>query len=266
MKANVRVIETPKRELFISDTHFPYEDKQAWSLTLRVIQAVKPDLIYLGGDIIDFYALSSFDKDPRRALDLQDEISYTKERLWEMTENPQTRIVWYDGNHEQRLERYMHRKAKEFAYLENMSISALLNLDKAGIEHIPNGVKVRVGHLHHLHGNEVPGGSVNPSWNILQKVGVNVIMGHFHRAQVAYKRDLDGKTYGAWVNGTISTMDVDWVMHHNWTHGVTLVQYAKSGTFQVQQLMYYPHPDGSDTLSTMVDGRQIDAGFSVRSS
>lgn len=40
-------------EVFISDVHLPFEDRASWQLTLNVIKDIKPNMVFLGGDILD---------------------------------------------------------------------------------------------------------------------------------------------------------------------------------------------------------------------
>ena len=54
------------RELNISDIHIPYHDPFAWGLFLNIVKVVKPTAINVLGDALDFYQLSTFDKDPKQ--------------------------------------------------------------------------------------------------------------------------------------------------------------------------------------------------------
>ena len=55
----------------ISDIHFPYQDDKAIKAALDFIKTNPVDTIILNGDILDFYDVSSFDKDPDRINSLQ---------------------------------------------------------------------------------------------------------------------------------------------------------------------------------------------------
>ena len=50
--------------MVVSDIHFPYEDKSAVAAFIRGVGFRKPDVIVLNGDLLDFYKLSKFSKDP----------------------------------------------------------------------------------------------------------------------------------------------------------------------------------------------------------
>jgi UDP-2,3-diacylglucosamine pyrophosphatase LpxH len=58
--------KTFSRTVFISDVHIPYEDKKALTLAFDIIKDYKlnsNDTIILGGDLLDYYPLSSFNPD-----------------------------------------------------------------------------------------------------------------------------------------------------------------------------------------------------------
>ena len=50
--------------IVVSDIHFPYEDKSAVAAFVKEVSLKRPDVIVLNGDLLDFYKLSKFSKDP----------------------------------------------------------------------------------------------------------------------------------------------------------------------------------------------------------
>ena len=55
-----------KRTIFLSDIHIPYQDIKALSLAMDIIKDYKltdNDTIILGGDLVDYYPISSFSPD-----------------------------------------------------------------------------------------------------------------------------------------------------------------------------------------------------------
>lgn len=246
-------VYAPRTELFMSDIHFPFHDKEAWGLALRVLRKVQPDLIWLGGDIIDFYAVSHWERSPKRRTMLQDEIDVAVKELRKVRKAaPNARMVLQEGNHEDRLRRYLWGRAPELAGLAALELPKLLHFEKLGIEFIGHGNPTKVGHLWHIHGDEVGGGYVNIARGKLLKLFHNVIFGHHHKAQVDTIRALNGKTYAAWGNGCLCGMYPEYVANPQWTHGLSLVRYAKGGAFHVNQLIFFPGAGGK--LTCMVDG------------
>ena len=54
------------RTVFLSDIHIPYQDKKALALAMEIIKdfmLAEDDTIILGGDLVDYYPISSFSPD-----------------------------------------------------------------------------------------------------------------------------------------------------------------------------------------------------------
>ena len=54
------------KTIFLSDIHIPYQDKKALSLAMDIIKdysLTSNDTIILGGDLVDYYPISSFSPD-----------------------------------------------------------------------------------------------------------------------------------------------------------------------------------------------------------
>lgn len=84
----------------VSDIHFPFQDDNAIKAFFRFLKENTVDTIILNGDILDFYDVSSFDKDPDRINSLQKEINLAKrffKRLREVA--PNSKIIFIKGNH-----------------------------------------------------------------------------------------------------------------------------------------------------------------------
>lgn len=88
-------------ELFISDVHWGFEDEGAYGIALKAIESIQPDIIWLGGDMMDMYKVSHWIRDPRRRIHLQDEIDYAYLKLEEIRDlAPNAKIYFKEGNHE----------------------------------------------------------------------------------------------------------------------------------------------------------------------
>jgi hypothetical protein len=55
-----------KKVLVLGDIHIPYHDITAIKAAINYGKAVGIDCVYINGDLLDFYQLSSFEKDPRK--------------------------------------------------------------------------------------------------------------------------------------------------------------------------------------------------------
>ncbi len=227
-------------EAFLSDVHFPVHEPATWNLTLRLLKKIQPSIIFLGGDILDGHAASKYPKDPAYPHTLQDEIDVTFRELSRLRQMfPGATIYFKEGNHELRIPKYTHSNAAAFSHLKGILLPNLLKLDDLDIQWIPNQEKFKIGELWHMHGNEVPVGSVYPARNLYLKLGVNVIFGHYHRSSQYLDRALDGKTHGAWGNSCMETFQPEYTFHNIWTHGFIVVEYSRYGRFRVEPMNFF---------------------------
>lgn len=241
-------------ELYVSDIHYRYEEPQAEDLLLQVATSLKPDILFLGGDILDFYAVSTFNKDPRRKLQLQEELDYTSEHIQALLDCSQPKEAYFQpGNHEARLQKYLWSRAPELAGLRSLDLMPLLGL--GGVTFLAEGSPLRIGELYHIHGHELSGGAA-PAKTIYSKAPGNIICGHYHKIEVHYHRTLAGKTHGVWTNGCLCTLTPEYLMFPQWTQGFSVIDYSPSGFFHVDQIPLFLE---GDTLNCMVRGQLFTA-------
>jgi hypothetical protein len=103
-----------KKMGFISDLQVPFHDPKAIDACFKYLQDQKIDSLFINGDLVDFYQLSDFQKDPRvRKFD--EEYEAIIEMLGFIRATFPLIPIYYnlDANHEFRYERYMRTKAPE---------------------------------------------------------------------------------------------------------------------------------------------------------
>jgi UDP-2,3-diacylglucosamine pyrophosphatase LpxH len=107
MPSNPKKKYKPNQKIVqINDLHIPFHDKKALEVFNLFLKDFKPDQLVIAGDLLDFYQLSSFDKDPMRRFTIQDEIDVCYEVLKEFKELCPN-IHFIKGNHEDRLRRFL---------------------------------------------------------------------------------------------------------------------------------------------------------------
>jgi hypothetical protein len=225
---------------FLSDIHFGSTDPAAWRLTLRLLKKIQPHVVFIGGDIIDMAPVSKYLKEPRVALGLQEELDIAFAELSGLRQLLPSAIFYYKaGNHEERLQKYLFSKAAELSPLRAMRLENLLRLDELDMSFIEGQEAFRIGELHFIHGHEVKCGSVYPARNVFLKLGVNVILGHWHKAGQYMDKTLDGKCRGAWVNSCLETFDPGYTFLNSWTHGFHVIEFTRSGRFKVEPFTFF---------------------------
>ena len=99
--------------LLMSDIHVPYHNIQALTLALKYGLENEVNTILLNGDIIDFYAISRFEKDPRKR-NFGHEVLMTRQFLQTLRKLfPNAAIYYKCGNHDVRYDHYIMRNAPD---------------------------------------------------------------------------------------------------------------------------------------------------------
>lgn len=213
------------------DTHGIYMDKKWWSIVKNIIYDLKPDRIVMNGDVVDFYAISRFDKDPNRRESLQDEIDITKQfldsvRFW----SKDAEIIWVEGNHEARLQKYLWSKSPELASLDMLDIENIFETDKRGIKYIKSRGreayyqmgKIKIGHF-----NKVSQESAYTAKALVTRYACTIIQNHVHRLGKYYK------TYGNDVvvgieAGCGCMLNPEYTCDPNWQQGFVIITKLKN--------------------------------------
>ena len=179
-----------RKVVIIPDIHAPYEDYRALQGVFKYIKDYKPDKVVLLGDVIDFYQLSKFDKNPNRITGLQDEIDAARWELGELRKVHKGQITYLEGNHEHRLYRYLNA---------NPEISSLRSINK--VESILGLKDFNINYKHHeqiagvlfKHGNVVRKHSSYTAKGEFDNEGTSGVSGHTHRIGAHYVTNRSGQ-------------------------------------------------------------------------
>jgi predicted phosphodiesterase len=210
----------------LSDIHVPYHTEEAIECAVKRAKKQDVDGIILNGDTIDCHSLSQFIKDPR-ARSFKQERETTNELLeYLRQEFPDTRIVWRDGNHEDRFKTYMMQKAPEVYDEKFCSIDKLLNFEDLGIEYVTDKRIIMLGGLAVMHGHEFHKGfapPVNPARGAYLKAKQSVMVGHHHRTSEHTETALDGTMTTTWSVGCLSDLHPAYSPYNSYNHGSAIV-------------------------------------------
>lgn len=230
------VIDTPGLWGTIMDSHFPYHDRATIELFAAECKKRKVVGILLNGDILDSHEVSDHDKDPR-APRYVEEIELGKMFFsWLRYKFPKTRIVYKQGNHEERLDRYIIRRAPALFGLEGVNIQSLLHLDDYGVELVSDKRVIQLGKLNIIHGHEYPGGvssPVNPARGLYLKARSLALAGHHHRSSYHQERNIRQKPEAAWSVGCSCFLHPAYRPLNNWNLGFAFIDVANDGEFVV---------------------------------
>lgn len=215
--------------IVLSDIHFPYQDDKALKAVYKFLEQHPVDTIILNGDILDFYDVSRFDKDPQRMFSLQTELDMAENFFKKLRKLfPEAEMYFVKGNHEDRMERYLQKHSELFT-LKALKIPTLLQLEKFNIHYKPKGFKF--GSLKIIHGDLIRKFSSYTARGELEKHDSSGISGHTHRGGVYYYKTPE--RYLAWFE-SFCLCDVHpfYVDDPNWQSGF-LYGYTEGDSFAV---------------------------------
>jgi predicted phosphodiesterase len=237
------VIHGPQRILRLSDIHFPIHDPAALDAAIKYGKEHDPTIILLDGDIADLSDMSRHEK-----TTLQNFVNEEMHMLVGFLDGlratfPKARIIWKEGNHEERVTAYLMRKAPELLATDCFDLFAFMRIITGRmdatdrVEWVSDKRIIKAGHLNFLHGHEFRGGGgVNPARWLYLRTGENAICGHFHRTSEHSEPSLSGQQRGAWSTGCLCHLSPDYLRHNKWNHGFAWVEVDKAGNFRVKNI------------------------------
>lgn len=208
------------RVLLIPDCHIPYHDQKAFTVMLKAAEVFKPDTIIILGDWMDFYCLSEFDKHPGRASQLDQELQVGNECLTLLDRLGATKKVYIAGNHEDRLDRYLARRAPEFHGM--VKLEETLKLRERGWQFVPYKQHYKLGEIYLTHDTGRAGRYA--AYQSMTDVGDNTVIGHTHRLSYVIEGNAKGKAHVGAMFGWLGDFEKVDYMHsirakRDWAHG-----------------------------------------------
>lgn len=229
--------------LIINDLHFPYHDPLAIEVALDWGVEHGINTILLNGDILDFYQLSKYVKDPS-AVTIKKEIEMLRDFLQGLHEQlPNVKVYYKMGNHEERFENYMKVKAPELWGMEEFRLDVILHLAEYGVEYITDKRMIMAGKLPILHGHELNGisSTVNPARGLYMKAKSSSICAHLHRSSEHNDVNISSELSSSWSIGCLCDLHPEYAPYNSWNHGFCRVKVAPDGTYKVFNARMYDY-------------------------
>lgn len=225
-----------EKAVVLGDTHIPWHDKRAIDLTLKFIKDFRPDVLFLDGDIMDFFEISRFIKMPSEGIDtsLQAEVNSTYEILKAIRAAlpKNSKIYYIFGNHEHRLQKYIVTNAESLHNLKQaggnqsvLSLQFLLQLKELKI--VPIYSKLNESYMEYGdiligHWDIARKYSGYTGRNLMAEKDENIIQGHVHRLALNY-RSFRTRTLVAIENGCLCNLDPCYKLHPDWQQGFAVL-------------------------------------------
>jgi hypothetical protein len=235
----------------LCDVHIPYHDPVALGIAGRAMKERGVDRIILNGDILDFYQLSDFERDPRRravasyrikadggTVFVPGELELAKRWLEGLREEwPEAEIILKIGNHEERYERYLGKKAPDLIGLPELALASLLDLYNLGIKYVADKRPIFLGRNIFIHGHEFGRGFFSPvsaARGLFLRAKTSAVQGDAHRTSEHPERTLDGSEIICWSIGCLCGLHPDYRPINNWNQGFAFQTTHVDGTFEFE--------------------------------
>lgn len=233
------VLEATGRVGILSDVHIPYHSEVALRAAVEYLQAQAIDALVLNGDLLDFYAISRYMKNPKHR-NFGAELTAGRQFVaWIRQEFPTIPIVFKLGNHEERWRAWLWQHAIEISEEPEMGLERWLHLDRHGMQLVEDKRPVMVGRLPVLHGHEKGNGisaPVNQARGAFLRLHHTVLEGHGHRTSAHCEPDMFGREVFCWSTGCLADLRPEYARFAKYNHGFALVTVQDGGEFDVQNL------------------------------
>lgn len=190
-------LRAPKLVLSISDTHATFLCPFTWHCFLSAIRDLRPDIVYLNGDILEGSEISRFPKIPGWTVPLQVEFDFAREMFRQIREVHDGDLWWGAGNHGvDRIASYLTQVAPALANLDSMRFDRLCDLSglnvrlaQGGTIASPKGQEEQkmglllYGFYRIHHGTKL---GQTPALSELRSAMYSGQSGHVHRGSVIY--------------------------------------------------------------------------------
>lgn len=205
----------------------------SWTLTKRFIADFRPDIIILGGDLLDYRYISSYsqsDEECRRDADFMNEFDILRAEL-DVLQGHTKKIYYLEGNHEFRLEAYLRQNP---ILRRALCMEEVLDLGARKIPYIlmPDQ-PLRLGKLAFAHGWYY---GVHYSKKTLDEYGGNIVVWHAHRPQYYARRiRATNSEIGCWGLGCLCARDPFYLKGrpNRWQNGFGVGYIQKNGYFNI---------------------------------
>lgn len=226
-----------KKVLMLFDIHIPYHDIKALHLAINYGVKNGCDTVLLGGDFIDCYEISSFEKEKSKRS-FKSELQLTKQFFSFLRfKFPKARIYAKMGNHEERYERYIRKNASALDGIEDFELGNLLDFDKFGIDIIHGKQLARINSLAVVHGHEFGKSTfspVNVARGLYLRAKSSAICGHSHQTSEHTEKDINGRLTTCWSVGCLSELTPEYAPFAKYNHGFAVVTKRGKEGFNVQ--------------------------------
>lgn len=239
-----------RRVLVLPDLHIPFHDLKTLSAVEKFMADYRWDDYVCLGDLMDFDQLSSFNKESLRKLESRRILKdYTvaneildRHQAIIRKNNKKATFTLLEGNHDERIERYLDKVPNMEGMLE---VPVGLRLKERGFKWVQSWSQreqFKIGKLYFAHGNYA---NQYHAAKMVNAYGVNIVYGHTHDIQ-NYIKTIIGKDKHIMAQslGWLGDEDkVDYIKGkpNNWTHAIGIAEIQPDGSFNLYVIAIINH-------------------------
>lgn len=234
--------------LWIGDIHAKYHDERALWTIIKAGKQQGCDTVALAGDAIDCADLSNFTKEPL-AETVGAEFEAIAKILCEINRYMKPSLIIYkQGNHEQRIQRYvMNRSPGTFGLMgkfkdwlsipsgeyddDGMEKRTALESMGINVKIVAPNTPIRHKNLTFYHGQEFGktfGVPVNPAAWLMRKTKASAVCFHFHKDSQHSERSALGELITCWSVGCACNLHPEYRTNNDWVHGFAILTTSKT--------------------------------------
>jgi predicted phosphodiesterase len=230
-----------RKVLVLSDLHLEFQANVAVEAALRHGDEFKPDTILLNGDLLDFYQLSRFDKDPTMPK-VSSELEAGR-LFWNHVRArfPRAKLIYKLGNHDTRFTTYIFQAAPLLADIpgirDGWEVPCGVRANKVTV--VDDKRVVMAGNLPIYHGHELGSSTfspVNPARGAFMKTNHTVMVSHSHQTSGHSHPNMFHDETFCWSIGALCNLSPRYAVTNKWNWGFATVTIGKSGDFNVNNL------------------------------
>jgi predicted phosphodiesterase len=210
-----------KKVGILCDIHVPYHSISAITCALDRFVKFGIDCLLLNGDVVDMYSLSKFERDPKKR-NFADELEVFAQLIESFSAALGCRIIMKLGNHEERYDKFLLRKAYELDGVEEFTIESILKKRAPGVEIVKDKRVIHANALDVLHGHEFSTGffsPVNIARGLALRAKTNALQGHNHITSEHTEPNLRGEIKTTWSVGCACELHPEYMPINKWNHG-----------------------------------------------
>lgn len=203
----------------------------ATRVALNFLEDFKPDVTIVLGDLLDLSQLSTYSKKKPRQIEglrLDNDYALGNQILNRIDKATKGDRVFFEGNHENRVEKYLD----EFPYVGEklLSVQENLHLEERGWKYLKDGELLKIGHAYFIHGWYY---NIYHARKHVAEMGDNIFYGHTHDVQSFSKPNPDTMPIISQSLGCLCDLNPAWLRNKpsRWINAFGVFYFSKDGSF-----------------------------------